>query len=267
MTFICAIRASNGILLAADSLEVESGAFARWDDFHQLLESKALKEDCEDHKISPKEITGIFKPERIKNRKGAQKIFPLSTNAVLLVAGHSGINGKKIEQICDSISDKLKNENAELPEKVNEIVFQLLEQELNADSLPQLEKETCQYILCVRQNSKNNIFRIKYCDNINDRSKRHFSSIGDDSVLDIIYMAGFPGMAIGGRELNKEPKYTPAPIPAFRMMKCLMELSILSEEHVQEIPGVGGEIVYLFLHDKGWTFVASEGDLLRLYSS
>lgn len=260
MTFILAIKTTNGILVAADSLETQSGAFARWDDFAAILSSKSLLETDNTIALTPFEIKGIFKPERIKNKKGAQKIFNLTSNSVLLTAGLADINSKTLEEICSDIENAITKIASPTHTQINDIVFRIFNEELNSNPIEQSQKESCHHILCIREEGLNYIYSICYRKNINTNVK-NYSSVEDSFTRRWIYMGGNVGMAKGGNELNNFGTiYLPTPQQAFRIASNLMSLSVLTEELLQEIPGVGGDVYYGLLTDKGFKFVASEID-------
>lgn len=264
MTYILAIKTINGVLVATDSLELQLGAFARWDDYAPILTTKGLTETDTSTSLTPAEITNIFKLERIKNKKGAQKLFNLTKNSVLLTAGLADINNKSILDICVSIEQQL----SALPQppthsQIDNIVFTTINTELTADPRPQSEKECCHHILCVREQGVNYIYSLCYRENINT-SVKQYSSVEDSLARRWIYMAGSIGMAKGGNEINKfSTIYLPTPQQALKIANNLMSLSILTEELLYEIPGVGGDIYCGLLTDSGFKFIGSETDALN----
>lgn len=263
MTFILAIKTVNGILVGADSLEVQEGAFSRWDEYAELLTNKSLKENDTSSQLSPAEVSAIFKPERIKNKKGAQKLFPIASNAVLLIAGLADINSKTVDEICISVYDQLQTLSNPSHLEINDVVFDTFKTELDADQRPQEDKESCHHILCVRENGKTFIYSLCYWLKVGT-TKKEYSWVSDDYLKRIIYVAGSIGMASGANEINKfREARIPTPHMAFRIAQNLMSLSILTEELLQEIPGVGGDIYYGMLTDSGFKFILSETDALN----
>jgi hypothetical protein len=111
MTYISSLKVKNGIIQVSDSLELETGAISRFDDFKKLLDKKGIDEENEEIKLSPKEVWETFKPERIKNKDGTKKTFKIFEFASMQVAGNVLINDIEvkhfIQQLCDTITPKL----------------------------------------------------------------------------------------------------------------------------------------------------------------
>jgi hypothetical protein len=262
MTFITAIRSNGGILVAADSLEIQSGAYMRWNEFMLLLESKTSTEKETQAILSPAEVASHFKSERIKNISGAQKIFSVHRKALLLVAGKAELNKQSFAKIANEAENTLAKEPEADVERIKQVVFDILKRELDKED-QELVVNQCEYILAVRDGGKNYVFLMKYYTNYATNQQLEFGPGVGSSQEIIVTMGGSAGAASSAGRFFNSTYNTPSPSKAFELAKALTSLAVLTEEITQEIPGIGATIYYMFLHDNGSTYISSETDMLN----
>jgi hypothetical protein len=262
MTFITAIRSAGGIIVAADSLEIQTGAYMRWNEFKLLLESKDVDEKETQVLLSPFEVASHFKSERIKNISGAQKIFSVHRKALLLVAGKAELNKKPFAQIANEAETLLESEPEADAEKIKQVVFDILKRELDKEIQESVVNQ-CEYILAVRDSGKNYVFLMRYYTNFATNQQLEFGpGVGSNQEI-IVTMGGSAGAALSAGRFFNSTYTTPSPTKAFELAKALTSLAVLTEEITQEIPGIGATIYYMFLHDNGSTYISSETDMLN----
>jgi hypothetical protein len=260
MTFITAIRSTAGIIVAADSLEVQIGAYLRWDEFMSLLSSKRASEDDLQALLSPKEVADLFKRERIKNIADAQKIFAAHPKALLLVAGKAELNGRSFSEIIGAAEATLAQEENPDAERIKQVVYEALKPELDQEDKAAVEQ--CEYILAVRDAGENYVYTMKYRDNVFNGNTSFTADDGGDQTR-IVTLGGAPGAAYTTRMAFNTMRSCPSPTTAHEIAQALMSLAVISEKMTQEVPGVGGTIYYMFLHDKGYSYISSETEILN----
>lgn len=260
MTFITAIKSTAGIITAADSLEVQAGHYLRWDEFEPLVTSKGASEHDSQAILSPQEVAILFKKERLRSIAGAQKILVVHTKALLLVAGKAELNGRSLHEILGEAEAALKQEANPDAERIKQVVYEALKMELDQVDIA-LAKD-CEYILAVRDAGENYVYTMKFRPDVSGTNHSFTTDYGDDPRL-IVTLGGSPGAASTTPAAFNSMKQCPPPTTAYEIARALMSLAVISENMTQEVPSVGGVIYYMFLHDKGCSYVSSETEIFN----
>jgi len=272
MTFIASLKTKNGILQVSDSLELETGAISRYDDFRKLLNSKGIEEDNEEFKLTAKEIWETFKPERIKNKDGAKKTFKIFEYGSIQVAGSVIISGIEvsdiIQQLIKIITPKLPLTHLQIAEELMQILKpHFPDRESGAFDNPASESiASTDFIYSHYEPKTNEKFVHKLCYSQNHFTK-NFTFIDQFEGREewIYYPSGMVGLAYNFSSLNSssiifgELNF----VNGFQILKHAVELSILTEKINYDIPGVGGTINFSIIDKHGFRFIKDINDLFE----
>jgi 20S proteasome alpha/beta subunit len=132
MTFIATVRARNGAAIIADSLVTNTHHVITLEEFLQYIESRNKEEESE-IKLMPTEILELFqsKPSHTKNFE--EKLFKYNNYTCITTAGSARINGKRIEDIIESILESNKkdgNHRLKRVDKIAEVFSNKLKEEV-----------------------------------------------------------------------------------------------------------------------------------------
>jgi hypothetical protein len=140
MTFITSFIASNGIVVAADSLELIQGGMIKWEHFDEILKAKNLSDEDKTDKISPFEIREKFRlyheetKGRITNFDGAKKIFKITDTSCLLIAGKADIGAKTVDEIVDETISAIKTVGSQEVSISANIIKDVFEKHITAET-------------------------------------------------------------------------------------------------------------------------------------
>lgn len=254
---------NEGIIFASDSMEVEEGHIAKWKDYENLLTKTGKKENDPDLCFSPNDITEIFKPQTINNKKNAKKIFKITDYSIILVSGMAEINGKSIDEIIENIKVQILQDKATKYTDICEIVKSQFNTELIADNKTDKEKGSCCFILCFQESGQSIVYKLNYI--IDESLGNSFNSISSLKGTNHLFFSGDSPITRCSNYFDTQfNKYLPNKIQAFMLIKNLMSLAIIIEEITHEIPRIGGNIKFGLLNDKGVYFFTDENHILNI---
>jgi hypothetical protein len=270
MTFIASLKAKNGILQVSDSLELQTGAISRFDDFKTLLDTKGVDEENEEVKLTPKEVWKTFKPERIKNIDGSKKTFRIFDFGCLQVAGSVIINGTEVKNIVKQLIETVM---PKLPQTHQQIVDELMiivkpnfpDREIDEFENPDKRENfpSTDFIYSHYDPNSNEKFFHKLCYSKNGIHKKYIYSDRYECIEDWIYQcSGMVGLAYNFSSINngnivKEINFR----NGFKILRHAMELAILTEKINYDVPGVGGKIIYSVIDNAGFRFIKTIDEL------
>ncbi len=270
MTFIASLKVKNGILQVSDSLELQTGAIARFDDFKKLLDSKNIDEENEEIKLSAKEIWQTFKPERIKNIDGAKKTFKIFDYGCIQVAGSVVINGTEVkdivQQLIDSISPKLPMTHQQIVDDLMNILKpNFPDREINEIENPNQRENfpSTDFIYSHYEPDTNEKFFHKLTYSLNGIHKKYIYSDRYDCIEDWIYQhSGMSGLAYNFSTLNQGNIVSEINFKnGFKLLNHAMDLAILTEKINSDVPGVGGAIIFSIIDKNGFRIVKTIDEL------
>ena len=268
MTFIASLKVKNGIMQVSDSLELQTGAISRFDDFKELLDTKGIDEENDEVKLTAKEIWETFKPERIKNIDGAKKTFKVFDFGCIQVAGDVLINGTEVKNIIQQLIDTL---TPRLPQTHQQIVDELINivkpyfPDREIDEFEKSDKHipSTDFIYSHYEPTTNEKFFHKICYSKNGIHRKYIYSDRYESIENWIYQcSGMVGLAHNFSSLNHSQILRDINFKnGFLILKHAMDLAILTEKINYNVPGVGGTINYSVIDKNGFRFIKTVDEL------
>ena len=271
MTFIASLKAKKGIVQVSDSLELQTGAISRFDDFKKLFDAKGIDEENQNEKLSAKEIWNTFKPERIKNIDGAKKTFQITEFSSIQISGSALINGTEVKDIIKQLTDitSIKREltDQNIVDELLSILYTYFPDREILEFEDPSQKETFSdtsfifYYYDKLVNEKH-IHTLAYRKNAL-KQKYTYNDAYEGSKDWIYFSAGMLGLSHNFYSLNHSNLLFRPPTfrEGFQIMKSAIELAILTEKINYDIPGVGGTINYSVIDKNGFKFFRDELDL------
>ncbi len=270
MTFIASLKVKNGIIQISDSLELQTGAISRFDDFKKLIDTKGIDEENEEVKLTAKEVWNTFKPERIKNIDGAQKTFKVSDFASVQTAGTVDINGTEVKEIVKQLSNQIADRpNLTHQEIVDEFMTILKpnfpDKEFTEFENPDLRETfpNTTFICSIFEpnTGEKYVHTLSYGKNI-ILKKYHFSDRYEGVENNIYFSAGMVGLSHNFHSLNHNILKKPLTFrQGFQVLKSALDLAILTETVNYDVLGVGGTINYSMIDKDGFRFIQDETSL------
>ncbi len=281
MTFISAIKASKGIVVAADGLELRQGGTILWQHFDEILKAKSLSEDDTTDKISPAELKEKFKTygEEIGNRivsfDVAKKLFKITNNSCLQIAGMADLNNKTVDVLVGEAVLAIETSGNLSYSNCESIIKKTFEDNLRADASNNMTTE----LIYSGINEATTLFEFSHIkwekDWVRDDSNRPQRDASGNVVQDWFFrkvnhpsawfcIAGWINYLDDFDKINHTIK-TPITLEhAFDLSKNLMDLVITVERISNRIPGVGGTIRYGVVAAGGFKYIDGRTDVLNI---
>jgi len=282
MTLIASVKTRQGIVMCADSKEITKGGQLLWTDYEPLLRAKGLSDESEEISISPKEIADIFKKTimesdegRLKSTDTGLKLFMIDHFSALLTSGTANPGGMEFTDIVTEIRSKIDSESFKSFESSLAITFDYLTQVFEKDSE---EKFKSQLIFCgydgIIKKYRTFVFWFSFRRLVDEHGKDKTDEKGfplQERVFIKKEIEENTPLAIKGwvnclsslGEFNQNPP-TMTLLQGFKLIKRIMELAVTIEEISHEITGIGGNIIYAVITEKGFQWVNSEADIMNL---
>ncbi len=281
MTFISAIKAKNGIIVVADGLELKQGGTILWQHFDEILKARDLSENDTADKIAPAEIKEKFRSygEEIGNRivsyDVAKKLFKITEDSCLQIAGMADINNKTVDDIVKEIISEIEISGNLEYGNCETIIKKAFEDNLRADAtndhsteliLSGINRETGHFEFSHIKWDKDIVRASSGKPQLNADGKMYqewfFRKINPPSTWFCI--AGWINYLDDFDKINHTIK-TPITLEqAFDLSKNLMDLVITVEKISNRIPGVGGTVRYGVITAGGFKYIDGRTDVLNI---
>ncbi len=281
MTFISAIKASGGIVVAADGLELRQGGTILWQHFDEILKAKNISEDETTEKISPAELKEKFRlygqeiGNRIVSFDIAKKLFKITDNSCLQIAGMADLNGKTVDELVKEAVSVIETGGNFSYNNCENIIKKTFEDNLKADAANNMTTE----LIYSGLNEATTSFEFSHIkwekDWVRDGSGRPQRDAGGRVIEDWYFrkinnqtawfcIAGWTNYLDDFDKINHTVK-TPITLEqAFDFSKSLMDLVVTVEKISNKIPGVGGTVRYGVITATGFKYIDGKTDILNL---
>jgi hypothetical protein len=282
MTFILTIKTDKGIILAADSKELLQGGYLQYDDFSRLLKKKHLKENSRKPSLSPAEIGALIQKRskltggRIRSIDGAKKIFRVTDDTAILIAGKADPGGKDFAKTIKKIQQEVSKSPLISFDDILRKIFSGIETLFENDADDKLDS---QYIFCGYDKNTHRFRTIKFFfdDKVISDGQNGWVKNSDGSLKKVKYFrkAEDPQILVSGgltqyiRELAEFNKTNASMslTQAFEVCQKVLDLAVTLENIVHKIPAIGGEISYAMITENGFTWIINETDILNCVES
>lgn len=282
MTFISSVTTQEGIILAADSMELIQGGELKWTDFAEIIEEKGVPDDSTDPCISPKELLDKFAANaqvlkgRIRSFDGAKKLFQISSHCAILISGIANPNGIEFSQIIEMVKAAVNASDDKSFEAILNITFNTIEPIITRDPSDDQDKATVKYLFCGLDEITNQfkVFMFFFNDRylLDEYQKpirneqgmptkvKYFEKSNQTQLLNTAGWTQYIGElgTLNRADLNISLA------EAFELSEKIMDLVVTIENVTHKVTGIGGKIFYAAITKKGFHWINTETDVMNI---
>ncbi|RZK42678.1 MAG: hypothetical protein EOO90_06465 [Pedobacter sp.] len=278
MTYISAIKTTEGIVFSADSKELLAGGLFLWEDFQELVAAKSTTEKSVKKLFSAKDIHQLIQKRsqliagRIRSTDRGLKLFNIGDTCALAVAGKANPGGKEWPEIISLIENEVGASDEDTLTNIIETTFKIVGGLFKKDGA---EKFTAETLIGGYDRTTNQfvLYRFYFAERFKlhangdikldkkgkPMKERTFSKVLRDDKLST---GGWTTFVSELGNFNRLPVSINLQ-QGFRLAQRITELAVVIEDIQNEVPGIGGPIRYAVIVKKGFFWVSSEAEALN----